>query len=76
LYLDMGLLSFINIAIILYALRIFFVNRKSIVFYAIPFFCIAHLVSGSYYDLRYMFIFWILGQIMNKDKLIAKDGKF
>ena len=69
LYLDVGMLSLINIIIILYALRSFFVNRKSLVFYAIPFFCIAHLVSGSYYDLRYMFLFWILGEIMNKKNL-------
>jgi hypothetical protein len=72
LYLDVGLFALINVAVILYALSTYYTNRKSILFYAIPFYCVAHLVSGSYYDLRYMFIFWALGEILTKNKLITK----
>ncbi len=66
LYLDVGLLSFVNIVVIIIALVYFLINRRIIIYYAIPFYIIVHMVSGSYYDLRYMFLFWMLGNFVRK----------
>ncbi len=68
LFMDAGLLSIINIIVIIFLVLSFMKNRDKIIFYAIPFYLIAHMVSGSYYDLRYMFIFWMLGFLTIKSK--------
>ena len=71
LYLDIGMISFINFGIIIFALVSCALNRDKIIFYTIPFYLIVHMVSGTYYDLRYMFIFWIVSNLTLK---LDNDG--
>jgi O-antigen ligase len=68
LILDLGIFAILNVAVLIYFLYVWVKIKRNILAISIPFMIMVHMLSGTYYDLRYLFVYIALLSIIKSSE--------